>query len=135
MLNLIDKHDYPALRDFSVTMMWVFPFVFMLLLPWLFDNSVPWWPAAFSALLGILYVFYPKGLYVPYRVWMAIASVLGWINTRIILALSFYALMTPIGLLLRLFKKLQYESQPPSSQSFWQQSDQTKTKETLKDPF
>jgi hypothetical protein len=135
MLTLINKNDYRALRDFSVTMMWIFPLVFMLLLPWIFEHSIPWWPAALSALLGGLYLFYPKGLYVPYRIWMAIASVLGWVNTRIVLALAFYVLITPIGLLLRLFSKLQYQSRPKASSSFWQKSDQTKSKDTLKNPF
>ena len=35
--------------------------------------------------------------------WMKFAFVLGWINTRIILGLFFYGILTPIGLGMRLF--------------------------------
>ena len=40
-----------------------------------------------------------------YTVWMAIAKLLGTLMTKIILILLFYLLITPIGLLLRLFGK------------------------------
>lgn len=34
--------------------------------------------------------------------WMALAMVLGYVNTRILLSLFFYVIMTPVGLVLRL---------------------------------
>jgi len=37
-----------------------------------------------------------------YAAWMSFASVLGWINTRIILAILFYLVLTPMGLAMRL---------------------------------
>jgi uncharacterized membrane protein YkvA (DUF1232 family) len=135
MLKLVDRQDHSALKEFSVTMMWVFPLVFMLFLPWLFDSSIPWWPAALSAVLAILYFVFPSGLYVPYRIWMAIAMVLGWINTRLILALAFYLMILPIGLLLKVFNKLQYQQQPKDNASYWIKSESPKSKDNLKEPF
>ncbi|MCM8795353.1 MAG: SxtJ family membrane protein [Candidatus Omnitrophica bacterium] len=38
-----------------------------------------------------------------YIFWMRLASVLGWINTRLILFIIFYLVFTPIGLGIRLF--------------------------------
>ena len=38
------------------------------------------------------------------RVWMTIGRGLGWINTRIILTAIFYAVVTPAGLIVRLFR-------------------------------
>ena len=35
---------------------------------------------------------------------MGLATVLGWVNTHIILSLLFYAVLTPVGLILRLFR-------------------------------
>ncbi|GAA0857439.1 SxtJ family membrane protein [Aliiglaciecola litoralis] len=135
MLTLLKKHDHQGLREFSVTMMWVFPLVFMLLLPWLFEQPIPWWPAIFSGCLAILYFVYPTGLYIPYRIWMAIASVLGWVNTRLILGIAFYLLILPIGLVLRLFKKLQYQHKPAQQDSYWITSEPRKDSVKLKDPF
>lgn len=35
--------------------------------------------------------------------WMKFAFLLGWINTRLILGLFFYLILTPVGLIMRLF--------------------------------
>ncbi len=40
-----------------------------------------------------------------YRAWMKFAFLLGWVNTRILLGLFFYLVLTPIGLILRLTGK------------------------------
>jgi hypothetical protein len=35
--------------------------------------------------------------------WMKFAFVLGWVNTRVILSVFFYLVITPVGLVMRLF--------------------------------
>ena len=40
-----------------------------------------------------------------YWVWMIFATILGWLMTRVILILLFYVILTPIGLIARLFGK------------------------------
>jgi len=57
--------------------------------------------AAFFALAFIAPVIL-KPIYIA---WMKLAFILGWLNTRIILAIMFYLVFAPIGLILRLFKK------------------------------
>ena len=37
--------------------------------------------------------------------WMWVGHILGWINTRILLSIVFYALLTPMGLVFRLMGK------------------------------
>ncbi|MBP1691437.1 MAG: hypothetical protein H6Q32_789 [Bacteroidetes bacterium] len=55
--------------------------------------------------------FLAAGLLIPqllrpiFRVWMKFAFVLAWINTRLILGVFFYLILTPTGLLMRLFGK------------------------------
>jgi hypothetical protein len=142
MLKLADKSDITALKEFARTMMWAFPVIFMLILPWLFNGPIHWWPASISALLILLYFAYPAGLYYPYRLWMAIASVLGWINTRLILGLAFYLLIMPIGLLMRTLGKLQYKTKiscsadvQPTNSSYWIKSEDKLDKNKLENPF
>ena len=48
---------------------------------------------------------YPRALGPVHRVWMKIGHALGFINTRIILGLLYYVIVTPIGLILRLLGK------------------------------
>jgi hypothetical protein len=40
-----------------------------------------------------------------YILWMKFASILAWVNTRIILGIAFYLILTPIGILVRFFGK------------------------------
>ena len=132
----IQPTDTQALKQFAVTMSWAFPAVFSGLLPWLFEFSIPLWPFIVSALLLSFWLFRPTLIYYPYRLWMLIGGVLGWINTRIILGLSFYILIAPIGLLLRLFGKLQYKSQlPTNTGSNYVQPEAKSIKQNLEHPF
>lgn len=55
-----------------------------------------------TALLCCLYKRFPNSMVWPYRVWLAIGQCLGFLNTRIILFILFYILITPIGLFRRL---------------------------------
>ena len=57
---------------------------------------------------GFLFVsglLWPKILKPFYILWMFLAHILSWINTRIILGLIFYLIFTPIGLIMRLIKR------------------------------
>jgi len=50
-------------------------------------------------------VVVPKLLKPIYVSWMVFATVMGWIMTRVILGLLFYAVLTPIGVIARVFGK------------------------------
>ncbi|WP_026375072.1 SxtJ family membrane protein [Aestuariibacter salexigens] len=131
----ITRHDTQELKQFALMMSWAFPAVFALLLPWLFGHSVMLWPFAVSVVMLSLHVVYPRGIYYPYRAWMAIALVLGWINTRIILAAVFFLLITPFGLLARAVGKLQYRRTPVKPDSNWGERKPGETKQELERPF
>jgi len=66
--------------------------------------------------IGVIYslvfscVFFMMGLVLPaylklvYVIWMRFVFILGWVNTRVILAIMFYLIFTPVGLFMRLFR-------------------------------
>jgi hypothetical protein len=90
------------LRQFG----WLVGGIFLLLavLPALTRHASPrTWALVVGGALTVLGTLAPKGLGPVYRVWMAIGHVLGYVNTRLILALMFYGVFTPLGLLIRLF--------------------------------
>lgn len=60
-------------------------------------------PGAIGGLLftGVA-IFAPLWLKYFYLIWMRFAYGLSWINTRILLAVIFYGVFTPLGLLMRL---------------------------------
>lgn len=59
---------------------------------------------SFSCVFFILGIFLPSFLKLAYIVWMRLALILGWVNTRIILIVIFFLIFTPIGLIMRIFK-------------------------------
>lgn len=97
------------LRRFGVVLAVAFPAVFCLLLPWLFSRPIPWWPLAVSGALLALAAVAPAALAPVERVWLRIGHALGFVNTRILLTLLFFLLVLPLGLLLRLMRKLPIE--------------------------
>jgi Saxitoxin biosynthesis operon protein SxtJ len=60
-----------------------------------------WWALGIAAGLLVPAVVFPRSLVWVHKGWMAIGHVLGWINTRIILGVVFYVIVTPIGIIRR----------------------------------
>ena len=137
LLPLASKNDVEALKSFAVTMAIAFPVVFMFVLPWIFELGRPLWPLYIALTLTGLYIFKPSWLYYPYIVWMLIASVFGYINTRVILALAYYILIVPIGLIMQWRNGLQYKhkKQVNNNESAWIMRENAPKKENLKEPF
>ena len=81
---------------------------------------------SFQLFLTIGITLFAVGIVIPvilkpvYWVWMVFATVLGWFMTRVILSLLFYVILTPIGLIARLFGKQFLDlKQNHSQQSYW----------------
>jgi hypothetical protein len=92
--------DKESLKIFGITMGIVF-LVFSLLI--LIKNKYNILPTSIIAV--ILFVFAliaPIALKPIYIIWMKFAFILGWINTRLILFILFYLILTPMSLGLRL---------------------------------
>ena len=58
-----------------------------------------------GTILFMLGILVPAILKPIYWIWMIFATILGWIMTRIILSILFYVILTPIGLISRVFGK------------------------------
>lgn len=93
------------LRKFGITTGIIVALLFGLIMPWVFSRPISGWPWAVSALLIIWALIAPGTLKIVYKTWMRIGLALGWINTKIILGIVFYLVFTPIGLLIRIFRK------------------------------
>jgi len=78
--------------------MGVWPLVFR-------SEHLRWWALGLGGLLILLGVILPQVLAPIHKGWMWVGHVLGWINTRILLGIVFYGLVTPIGLVFRLMGK------------------------------
>ncbi len=73
-----------------------------------------------GGLLMLLGLTFPRVLRPLYRVWMALAFVLGFVMTRVLLALVFYLAVTPIGVVMRVLGKDSMHRRPdPSAPTYW----------------
>jgi len=93
--------DKKTLKKFAVTMGIVFIGITVFIL--MKHRYIAKIPFTISAVFFILAFFAPNILKPVYFLWMKLAFILGWVNTRLILIIVFYFLFTPLGLLMRLF--------------------------------
>ncbi|MBI2094292.1 MAG: hypothetical protein HYT88_06200 [Candidatus Omnitrophica bacterium] len=64
-----------------------------------------------ASILGVVAAFLitaawwcPRLLFLPNKIWLRLAHLLGWINSRVILTAIFLFVFTPVGMLLRALK-------------------------------
>jgi hypothetical protein len=99
-------NDVPLkqLRQFG----WLMGGVFALITFWplvVRGESIRMWALLISGIFGVLGTLFPNGLKPIYRVWMIFGEKIGWVNSRILLGLVFYGMVTPISLVIRVLGK------------------------------
>ena len=68
--------------------------------------------------------------------WMKLAAILGYINSRILITLMFYGLITPFGFLSRLFGRDTLNRRAQARESYWIPREKTRqTKEGFERQF
>ncbi|HXI25093.1 MAG TPA: SxtJ family membrane protein [Pyrinomonadaceae bacterium] len=72
-----------------------------------------------GALLVVLGILIPRALVYPNKAWMALAEGLSFVSTRIILAVVYFLVLTPIGVIKRLFGWDPLHRREPARESYW----------------
>jgi hypothetical protein len=85
-----------------------------------------WFLGAGIVLFVLSRIAYP--LMKPIHIaWMTLAFALGWFNTRLLLGIFFFLILTPIGVLLRLFgRDLLDQKIDRQATSYWKKRDLSK---------
>lgn len=89
---------------------------------WLYRGKLPMVTQVtlpLGGLLVLLGLIFPAALVWPNKAWMALAEVLSFVSTRIILAFVFFGIVTPIGLIKRLFGWDPLHRRAAASDSYW----------------
>jgi hypothetical protein len=95
-----DEITSKQLRSFGFTVGGIFALIG--LWPPIIHNEEPrWWAVVVAAVFLVPAVVFPKSLVWVHKGWMALGHIMGWINTRIILGMIFYLIVTPIGIFRR----------------------------------
>ena len=90
------------LREFGLLIGFGFPLLIGWLIPVLTGHGFRIWTLwiGFPGLL--IGLTSPRLLYYPYKFWMKLGVILGWVNSRIILGLVFIIVLLPISFTMRL---------------------------------
>jgi hypothetical protein len=92
--------DARELRTFGLLVGAVFGLIAVY--PLFKGETIRAWSAVISAALIAPAIFFPPLLALPHRIWSMIGHILGWLNTRIILTLLYFAAIVPVSLVLKI---------------------------------
>lgn len=96
------KKNIKELREFGIIFGTFLPLIIGFLIPKIFNHQFRIWTLIVgisSILLGLLN---PSKLFYPYKLWMKLGEILGWINSRIIFSLIFILILLPISFIMKL---------------------------------
>jgi len=99
VVELMDRR--PELRQFGLVGGAIVGLIGLWPMLWRHQGPRQWAVTLAVLLIGPALVA-PGFLGPAYRLWMKLAEVLAWINTRVLLGVVFYLVVTPIGLIMRL---------------------------------
>ena len=91
------------LKEFGLLIGFGFPLLIGWLIPSLMGHGIKVWTLLIGFPSLILGLASPRLLYYPYMIWMKLGLILGWVNSRIILALVFMIVLLPIAFIMRIF--------------------------------
>lgn len=113
------KRSFRAEREFGL----IVGGIFVLLSGWWIYrgkfHSVSHVTLPLGAVLLLLGIILPPALVWPNKAWMALAEALSFVSTRIILAVVFFGIVTPIGFVKRWFGWDPLSRRAPASKSYW----------------
>ena len=113
------KETKKDLRKFGLTVGIVLAAIGTLL--FYFEKSSAIYFIIIGGLLILLGILLPQLLKPLNKIWMGLAIVLGFIMTRVILTTLFYLVITPIGLLAKIFgKKFMLLKYDKSAKTYWE---------------
>lgn len=91
------------LRSFGFLIGFGFPIFIGFILPTIGGHLYKMWTLWIGLIAFLLGLLKPSLLFYPYKVWMLIGHILGWLNSRIILGLVFFIILQPISFIMRMF--------------------------------
>ena len=89
------------LRNFGLLVGTLFPLLLGFILPSLFGHQYRYWTLLIGFPLIFIGFIAPKKLKVFYGIWIQIGNLLGYVNSKIILAAVFFLVVQPIALIMK----------------------------------
>lgn len=113
------KETKKELRKFGLTVGTVLLLIAGVL--YYYEKSSSIYFGAAGTFLFLTGLFFPRTLKPFNKVWMSLAIVLGFIMTRVILAILFYLILTPVSVIAKIFgKKFVELNFDKSAETYWE---------------
>ncbi|MBP0020997.1 MAG: sxtJ [Cyanobacteria bacterium SBLK] len=129
------KQNKKELRQFGMLLGTFFPLLFGLILPWLWGHDFSLLPWILGSVFWVLAIAFPISLQPIYRVWMKIAEILAWVNSRIILGIIFFAMVTPMGFIMRLLQRDPMARKYDRQVATYRIGSQKRSRESMEKPY
>ena len=92
-----------SLREFGFVVGIGLPALVGWILPFFGGSTFRYWTLWIGLPLLFIAIFKPAYLFYPYKLWMKLGHVLGWVNSRVILGLVFLFILQPIAFIMKSF--------------------------------
>ncbi|NEO26304.1 MAG: sxtJ [Kamptonema sp. SIO4C4] len=123
------------LRQFGMTLGTIIPVLFGLILPWVWGHELPRLPWVLGGVFWGLALLLPQTLKPVYSGWMKVAAVLAWVNTRLILGIIFFLVVTPMALVMRLIQRDTLSRQFERHRETYRVTSSLRTHQSMEKPF
>ena len=100
MKNYISENQ---LREFGLITGFGIPLAIGWIIPLFGGHEFKIWTILVGIILVIIALVRPILLLHPYKIWMKLGHILGFINSRIIIGLIFFLVLLPIAFIMKLF--------------------------------
>ena len=91
------------LREFGFLIGFGFPIIIGWIMPAISGHFFRSWSLLVGFPILILGIIKPSLLSIPYKFWMKLGHILGWINSKIVLGLVYFIILLPIALIMKIF--------------------------------
>jgi hypothetical protein len=116
--HMSSDKEAKELRRFGVVVGGIFAVI--AIFPLLFRGDKPrGWAALIAGALIMLGLAVPRALRLAYRLWMRAGHLLGWFNTRLLLGVVYFLVMTPMGMVMRLVGRDPLDRRLRDRPSYW----------------
>ena len=106
------------IRSFGLIFSLLVVLIFAGLMPWLFNQPMPVSPWVVSTVTALLALLTPPALRPLHSLFIKLGTLLGFINTRILLFIIFFGLFLPVSIIMWLVRRDLLGKKPSTNDSY-----------------
>ena len=122
------------IRSFGLIFSLLVVFIFAGLMPLLLNQSISVWPFVVSTVTALLALLAPSALRPLHSLFIKLGTVLGFINTRILLFIIFFSLFLPVSIIMWLLRR-DILGRKPSTDDSYRKLSQPRPRDHFERPY